>query len=163
MKTNYIAISGVKNSGKTTLISKLIPKLKSMNLKVATIKHDGHEFEPDVLGTDSYIHRKSGADGVGIFSDGRFMIIKEEKTDLKNMLTYFSDMDLVILEGFKDKDILKIELVRHKVSNKPYCKEENILFFVTDSNFKTDKKKLNFNQIDEIALEIVRYFNLENR
>ena len=163
MKTNYIAISGIKNSGKTTIISKLIPKFKSMNLKVATIKHDGHEFEPDVVGTDSYIHRKSGADGVGIFSDGRFMIIKEEKTDLNNMLTYFSDMDLVILEGFKDEDILKIELVRKEVSNEPYCKEENILFYVTDANFKTGKKKIKFEHIDEIALEIVKYFNLENR
>lgn len=66
-KQKIIAISGVKNSGKTTLITNLIPLLKEKGIKIATIKHDGHDFDPDVEGTDSYRHRKAGAYGVGSF------------------------------------------------------------------------------------------------
>ena len=60
-KPVLIAVSGVKNSGKTTLIQKVIPKLNENGLKVATIKHDGHDFEADVEGTDTYKHKKAGA------------------------------------------------------------------------------------------------------
>ena len=49
-----LAISGVHNSGKTTLLEKLLPVLRSRGLKVGVIKHDGHDFTPDVPGTDSY-------------------------------------------------------------------------------------------------------------
>ena len=49
-----LAVSGVHNSGKTTLLEKLLPVLRSCGLKVGVIKHDGHDFTPDVPGTDSY-------------------------------------------------------------------------------------------------------------
>ena len=57
------AVSGVKNSGKTTLITKLIPIFVKYGLKVASVKHDGHDFDADVPGTDSYRHMKAGAYG----------------------------------------------------------------------------------------------------
>ena len=53
-KQFILAVSGVKNSGKTTLITKLLPGLKKRGLQVAVIKHDGHDFEADVPGTDSW-------------------------------------------------------------------------------------------------------------
>lgn len=94
MKNNkkpvLIAVSGVKNSGKTTLIQKIIPKLKENGLKVATIKHDGHDFEADVEGTDTYKHKKAGAYGTAIFSKNKFMIIKEQKdTCEEELISYF--------------------------------------------------------------------------
>ena len=57
-----LAVSGVHNSGKTTLLEKLLPVLRSRRLKVGVIKHDGHDFTPDVPGTDSYRLREAGAD-----------------------------------------------------------------------------------------------------
>lgn len=77
-KPMLFAISGVKNSGKTTLITKLIPILTEKGLKVATIKHDGHEFAPDVPGTDTWAHLQAGALGTAIFSDTKFMVVKQE-------------------------------------------------------------------------------------
>lgn len=53
----------VVNAGKTTLITRLLPVLTDYGLKVATVKHDGHEFEGDVPGTDTYRHMKAGAFG----------------------------------------------------------------------------------------------------
>ena len=57
-----LAVSGVHNSGKTTLLEKLIPLLRARGLKVGVIKHDGHDFTPDVPGTDSYRLREAGAE-----------------------------------------------------------------------------------------------------
>ena len=62
-----LAVSGLHNSGKTTLLEKLLPALRSRGLKVGIIKHDGHDFTPDVPGTDSYRLREAGAEGVADF------------------------------------------------------------------------------------------------
>ena len=61
-KQFILAVSGVKNSGKTTLITKILPFLKAKGLNVAVIKHDGHDFEADVPETDSWNFAKAGAD-----------------------------------------------------------------------------------------------------
>ena len=66
-----LAVSGAHNSGKTTLLEKLIPLLRARGLKVGVIKHDGHDFTPDVPGTDSFRLREAGAEGVAVFSGSR--------------------------------------------------------------------------------------------
>lgn len=67
------AVSGYKNTGKTTLITGIIPILTEKGYQVAVIKHDGHEFESDVPGTDSYQHQKAGAYGTAVFSKVSFL------------------------------------------------------------------------------------------
>jgi molybdopterin-guanine dinucleotide biosynthesis protein B len=62
-----VAVSGIKNSGKTSLIEKLLPALTRRGLRVATVKHDGHRFEPDRPGTDSFRHLTAGAVGTAVF------------------------------------------------------------------------------------------------
>ena len=69
-----LAVSGAHNSGKTTLLEKLIPVLRSRGLKVGVIKHDGHDFTPDVPGTDSYRLREAGAEGGGVYSGQRYLV-----------------------------------------------------------------------------------------
>ena len=69
-----LAVSGLHNSGKTTLLEKLLPALRSRGLKVGIIKHDGHDFTPDVPGTDSYRLREAGADGVAVYSGQRYLL-----------------------------------------------------------------------------------------
>ena len=91
-----LAVSGLHNSGKTTLLEKLLPALRSRGLKVGIIKHDGHDFTPDVPGTDSYRLREAGAEGVAVYSGQRYL-----------------------LEGFKDSGWPKIEVVRKEISDTP--------------------------------------------
>lgn len=107
-----IAVSGFKNSGKTTLIEKLITAFTKEGLKVATIKHDGHDFVGDCEGTDTYRHMQAGAVGTAIFSDNKYMIINQVKVDEKAIFCNFEQVDIILLEGFKYSDYPKIEIVK---------------------------------------------------
>lgn len=166
-KPVIIAISGVKNSGKTTLIERIIPKLNNEGLKVATVKHDGHDFDADVEGTDTFKHRKAGAYGIAIFSKNKFMVIKEQKnTQEEELISYFSDCDVILLEGFKFSDYPKIEIVRKGNSSESVCKKETLLGIVSDveelkeeyrENKNNELKVIDINDIDSISELLVEY------
>ena len=106
-----LAVSGVHNSGKTTLLEKLLPVLRSRGLKVGIIKHDGHDFTPDVPGTDSFRLREAGAEGVAVYSGTRYLLTEEFRLTEQDLLALFErhGYDLVLLEGFKSSGWPKIE------------------------------------------------------
>ncbi|MNI33689.1 Molybdopterin-guanine dinucleotide biosynthesis adapter protein [compost metagenome] len=106
-----IQIVGYKNSGKTTLISRLIPILNGMNYRVAVIKHDVHGFDSDVEGTDTYKLRQAGAVATAITSPWRTAIMEERETSVQSIIDHFQEYELVILEGFKREDYPKLVLV----------------------------------------------------
>lgn len=159
VKPVVFAVSGVKNSGKTTLIEKIIPKLKEHGLKVATIKHDGHDFEGDVEGTDTYKHKRAGAYGTAIFSKNKFMIIKDQKDTLEEeLMLYFKDSDVIILEGFKYSDYPKLEIVRKGNSECSVFRKETLLAIVSDMDIKVEGVEiLDLNDIDKIADFLLKY------
>lgn len=135
-KVPYVAaISGIKNCGKTTFLEHLIPCLRRRGKKVAVIKHDGHTFEPDVPGTDSFRLRTAGAEGVAVYSGGRWMVVCEEPGDLNRLIRQFSNFDIVLLEGQKHSDYPKIELVRRAVSEESVCDPATLLAIATDLKF----------------------------
>ena len=115
------AISGIKNSGKTTFLEHLVPVLRARGLRVAVIKHDGHDFTPDVPGTDSYRLREAGAEGVAVYSGTRYLLTEEFRLTEQDLLALFGrhGYDLVLLEGFKSSGWPKIEVVRSAVSAAP--------------------------------------------
>ena len=116
-----LAVSGLHNSGKTTLLEKLLPALRSWGLKVGIIKHDGHDFTPDVPGTDSYRLREAGAEGVAVFSGNRYLLTEEFRLNEQDLLALFErhGYDLVLMEGFKESGWPKIEVVRSAISKEP--------------------------------------------
>lgn len=102
------AVSGFKNTGKTTLITKLIPELTGRGYRVAVIKHDGHDFESDVPGTDSYCFQKAGAYGTAVYSSRRLMIMKEyEEPNETMLLQAFGEADIILIEGLKNSSYPK--------------------------------------------------------
>ena len=127
-----VAVSGVKNSGKTTLIEGLLPLLCAKGLKVAVIKHDGHDFSPDVPGTDTFRHLRAGACGTAVFSAHKWMACKQEPTDENALMALFPDADLILLEGFKHSPWPKLELVRAGNSQESVCDPATLLGLVTD-------------------------------
>lgn len=147
------AVSGVKNSGKTTFLENLTAELKKRGYFVAVIKHDGHEFEPDVEGTDTWKLRKSGAYGTAIFSKGRWMVIKEEpQMDEKRLAQLFPEADFILLEGFKYSEYPKFEIVRSGNSKESVCDKNTLLALVTDTEISIEGiQKIELNEWSKAA------------
>ena len=132
-KQFILAVSGVKNSGKTTLITKLLPELKKRGLQVAVIKHDGHDFEADVPGTDSWKYAQAGADGTCVFSAKKYMVVKYAPApSVEELIGAFPEADVILLEGFKYSEYPKIEVIRKGNSSESVCDPKNLLGIVTD-------------------------------
>lgn len=132
-KQFILAVSGVKNSGKTTLITKLLPELKKCGLQVAVIKHDGHDFEADVPGTDSWKYAQAGADGTCVFSAKKYMVVKYASApSVEELIGAFPEEDMILLEGFKYSEYPKIEVVRKGNSSESVCDPKYLLGIVTD-------------------------------
>ncbi len=121
MNKFILSIIGKSGSGKTTLLKKLIPELVKRGYKVGTIKHTHHhDFEIDKPGKDSWEHQNAGATSVAISSTNKFAFIKklDEELTVKDIVSNcFSDVDLVLAEGFKKEDFPKIEVLRKDIEN----------------------------------------------
>lgn len=154
-----IAISGVKNSGKTTLITGILPFLKKEGLRVAVIKHDGHDFIPDVPGTDSFRIRAAGACGVAIYSDHQYMIT-EETADLQisGLVKQFNKADLILLEGQKNSTFPKVEIVRAEISSGSVCNPDTLIGICTDLPALSDTIPcFGLNDYEQMAKLIIDY------
>ena len=109
MKPVVLAIAGFSGSGKTTFIENLLPLLKERGMKVLVIKHDVHGFTMDHEGKDTYRFAAAGADSVMISSEqSGFARIDREYKSLDEMIAMAGDVDLVLVEGYKDADIPKL-------------------------------------------------------
>lgn len=101
----------VVNAGKTTLITRLLPVLTDYGLKVATVKHDGHEFEGDVPGTDTYRHMKAGTFGKAVF----YKYAKQEEALLnrlekyrENHLLFIKRSEVPFDNNISERDLRKV-------------------------------------------------------
>ena len=127
-----IAVSGIKNSGKTTLVERLIPALSTLGFKVAVIKHDGHSFVPDTPGTDSFRFFQAGAVGSAVFDGTKFALSKRATVDETALLPLFGDADIVLLEGFKGSAYPKLEIIRKAVSTAPAANQASCDGYISD-------------------------------
>ncbi|WP_099224163.1 molybdopterin-guanine dinucleotide biosynthesis protein B [Listeria costaricensis] len=107
-----LQIVGFKNSGKTTMMQKLIQLCKQDGYRVAVVKHDGHDFEIDHAGTDSYAFREQGADVVAIASSRQFAMMTQRGQSLRETLRLLPETDIVLIEGYKDAPFPKVVMVR---------------------------------------------------
>lgn len=106
---------GFSDSGKTTLLTKLIPLLQGEGLRVGVIKHDGgHDFELDQPGKDTWRYREAGASLVAISSQTKTAIIEQQPLPLEQLVERMAQAgaDLVLVEGFKQAGYPKLLLVR---------------------------------------------------
>jgi molybdopterin-guanine dinucleotide biosynthesis protein B len=134
-----ISIVGKSDSGKTTLIEKLVPELTRRGYRIATIKHDVHGFEVDREGKDSWRHKQAGAHTVVISSPDKVALIRDVEKDLnldEIRGKLIQDVDLILSEGYK-KDIQpKIEIFRkEKHQELLSTKEDNLVAIVSNQKF----------------------------
>lgn len=156
----FAAYSG---TGKTTLLEKLLPKLNEMGLKVAVIKHAHHNFDIDQEGKDSYRLRKAGASQMLISSRFRNALITEtpdEETTCQQLINKLdqTELDLILIEGFKQLPYTKIELHRDEVG-KPWIfpEDNNIIAIASDSKAESELPQMDINDTDAITAFIVDY------
>lgn len=106
-----IGFVGYSNSGKTTIVSRLVSILKQRGYRVAAIKHASHGYDMDMPGKDSRQHFDAGADQVVVVGPDSFSHHHRGHTDLMDVIKRISDVDIILVEGFKGEPIPKIEIV----------------------------------------------------
>lgn len=109
-------VTGWKNTGKTTLMERLVAEFVARGLRVSTVKHAHHDTEIDHEGRDSYRHRIAGAREVVLSSPKRWAVMHElrdaPEPPLSELLTRLSPVDLVLIEGYKRAPHPKVEAYR---------------------------------------------------
>ncbi|UCD79092.1 MAG: molybdopterin-guanine dinucleotide biosynthesis protein B [Desulfobacterales bacterium] len=148
-----ICIVGRSQSGKTTLIEKLIPVLISKGYRIGTIKHSHHIFDFDKTGKDSWRHKDAGAETVIIASPGKIAMVKNDhQGTLESLQDYFDDLDLVITEGYKKARKPKIEVVRAARHRQALLlKDPYLVAVVSDAGLELDVPVFDLEDIDSLA------------
>ncbi len=156
-----IGFAGFSGSGKTTLVEQLIPLLKAQGLRVSVVKHAHHKFDIDHAGKDTYRHREAGAFEVVAASNKRLVLIREfeKPSEMKVhhlLAQIYEGTDWVLVEGFKDSDLPKIEVWRFTHSTRSlHVDDDFIVAIATDApeqiDAATQRPVLALNQPAQVA------------
>jgi molybdopterin-guanine dinucleotide biosynthesis protein B len=132
-----IGLAGWSGSGKTTLLVRLLPELIRRGISVSTMKHAHHVFDVDQPGKDSFRHRAAGASEVLVASANRWALMHELRgagePSAAELMKHMTQVDLLIVEGFKREQHDKIEIHRRK-NGKPllYPDDPRIVAVLSD-------------------------------
>lgn len=158
LSPSIIGFAANSGTGKTTLISQLIPILNERGLKVGLIKHSHHDFDIDQPGKDSYRLREAGASPVVLVSKHRRAVISELATvepTLAEQLHCFpaGSVDLVIVEGFKHENFPKIELYRTELNQLTllHTNDPSIIAIASNANTSYSIPSLDLNNPEQIT------------
>lgn len=147
------------NSGKTTLIEKIVAILKARGFRVAVVKHTSKGFDLDTPGKDSWRFQQAGADAVILVGPGSMALMKpvRQQPGTSELEQLAGDVDIVIYEGFKDNAENKIEVFRQGVSGElPMCmRDSSFLALVSDQPFDAPIPCFNLNDAPGVADFIV--------
>ncbi|HCT99869.1 MAG TPA: molybdopterin-guanine dinucleotide biosynthesis protein B [Methylococcaceae bacterium] len=162
-----LGFAAASGTGKTTLLTQLLPLLNQAGLRVGLIKHSHHDFEIDHAGKDSFRLRKAGATPVVLVSKYRRAMIEEfyhqTEPKLAAQVALFSteQVDLILVEGFRHEAFDKIELHRPCLGQAPlYPHDKQIIAIASDEvlNVPTALPLLNLNQPADIAKFILQRY-----
>jgi molybdopterin-guanine dinucleotide biosynthesis protein MobB len=153
---SFVAKSG---TGKTTLLEKVIARLKERGYMIGVIKHDAHRFDIDHPGKDSHRLASAGADTMMISSPEKLALVKRHTvyspTLAEILATYFTDVDIVLTEGFKHGSLPKIELHRKERSATLICRGEvhdpMLVAVASNEPLKLDVPVLDLNDAGAVA------------
>ncbi len=125
-----IAVTGFKDSGKTTAVEGIVRELSGRGFRVGTIKQCHHGFDLDQPGKDSWRHRRSGSVGTVLMAPTGFALLggpppNEDPRLLARWL--FPDVDLVLLEGFHDLPIPRVEIRERNGYSRPAHSEAEVV------------------------------------
>ncbi|MHC1714992.1 MAG: molybdopterin-guanine dinucleotide biosynthesis protein B [Acidaminococcaceae bacterium] len=149
-------VAACSDSGKTTLIEKLIALLQSKCYKIGVLKHSAHKTEIDQEGKDSFRFSMAGAEQVIVASKEKIGMIRvlQEELELMQILKLFSNVDIIIIEGYHNNEYPKIEVHRKSVCNRLLYESNDcggIIAIASDEKLDANCEVLNINNEDCIA------------
>ena len=161
-------IAGWSGSGKTTLLEKLIPCFTGRGLKVSVIKHAHHGFDIDRPGKDSYRHREAGASEVLLACGERWALMHERRNGpepaLAELLARLAPCDLVLVEGFKQEPVPKLEVYRPENGKPPlFPGRPDIVAVAADVPLDTALPVLPLDDMVAIADFVIHHLDLQER
>lgn len=161
MTPPIVCFVGRSNSGKTTLIERLIPELTQAGYRVATIKHAGHGFDLDTEGKDSWRHKQAGASQVVVLSKGSLAMFADvpEELPLEEVRDRFVDngIDLIIAEGWKSEGLPKVIVVREDLKE-VNVSLEGLLAVASMTPIETDVPWFDRDDVQGLAKVIISRF-----
>lgn len=161
MPIPILCFVGRSNSGKTTLIERLIPELVRAGYRVATIKHAGHGFDLDTEGKDSWRHKRAGASAVIVLSKGSLAMFSDvsEQIKVEELRDRFLDheIDLIIAEGWKSEVHPKIVVVRDQM-DEVAVSPEGLLAVVSHKPLAAPVPRLDPDDVKGLSELIIRHF-----
>lgn len=148
-----VSVVGWSNTGKTTFVENLIKELKSRGYRVGTIKHHPGNIELDRPGKDTYRHAQAGAEAVIIASPQKIGLVRQtpKEWSLQQMVNLMADMDIIIIEGFKQLPTLKIEVFREGFSPRPVANPEHLIALVSDAPLEAEVPVFNWPEAYGVA------------
>jgi 4-hydroxy-tetrahydrodipicolinate reductase len=149
-----VSIVGYSSSGKTTLLEKLIRELKQRGYRLAAIKHHHHRgLQFDEPGKDSWRFAQAGADQVVIAGPDRVIRAHtfEEEPTLERVIADIRDVDLILIEGFKQADVPKIEINRGQPESELISPPDNLVAIVADRRFGADVPQFDLDDVAGLA------------
>jgi molybdopterin-guanine dinucleotide biosynthesis protein B len=155
MKHPIFGVIGWKNSGKTTLMERLLEEFTRRGLTVSAIKHAHHSFDIDHPGRDSYKFRDAGARQVALVSHKRWVLMHElrdeEEPDFEEILSHIGPCDLVLVEGYKGGPFPKIEARSNRsLTQEPLSDDDQHIVAIAGDG-KTDTGALPGFDVNDIA------------
>lgn len=161
-----LGIVGWSGSGKTTLLTSLLPALRQRALSVSAVKHAHDGFDMDRPGKDSFRYREAGAQEVVVVSRDRWAMLHEaqakDEIQLDDVLRRMTDVDIVLVEGFRSHSYSKIEVHRPSLGLPPMWPDHpDILAVATDAPLTNcDRVVLPLNRPERIVNWILRLVDL---
>lgn len=157
MSIPVIGFAAYSGTGKTTVLEKLIRELTARGLRVGTVKHDGHDYEIDHPGKDSYRHTQAGAKTTVITSPEKTAVIIQQGETLEQCIAQFTHVDVILVEGFKNAYISQIGLSRKDTGKGFTAPVERFLAIVTDDDsVQTEKPRFSLEDTRGLADFIIK-------
>lgn len=131
-----VSIVGKSDSGKTTLMERLIRALTARGYRVGSVKHHVHDFDIDVPGKDSWRHAKAGAVVSLVSAPSKLGMVRamEHEATLDELLELAHDVDILLTEGYRRAGEVRIEVSRRARSTELVCEAAELFALVTDND-----------------------------
>ena len=161
MHIPLVTVIGKSGCGKTTMLEKLVAEFKNRNYKLATIKHHSHRgFDIDKPGKDSWRFAQAGSDQVVIASPDKIASYRkiDNELTLDEIVANISDVELILVEGYKQAGKPALEVVRLANSQELIGSDEQWFAVAADFPINLGVPQFGLNDVRDIADLIEKRF-----